>query len=91
MSVLVQQGGRSHHPRAVLGELPDIVKYAGGTPVIVQTRPEDGFAVRDSAIERPSLRRTRLLILNSPSIQRACGSADEYERILATCKKRNVW
>ena len=92
MSVLIQQGDEVMIPAPYWESFPDIVKYAGGTPVIVQTRPEDGFAVRDSAIEKAITPRTRLLILNSPS--NPTGGVvppDEYERILATCKKRNVW
>ena len=82
MSVLIQQGDE------VIIPAPYWVSF----PVIVQTRPEDGFAVRDSAIEKAITPRTRLLILNSPS--NPTGGVvppDEYERILATCKKRNVW
>jgi len=71
---------------------PDIVKYAGGTPVFVETKPEEGFSVKASEIEKAVTPRTKLLILNSPS--NPTGGVvppDEYERILAVCKKHNVW
>jgi aspartate aminotransferase len=60
--------------------------------VFVETRPEDGFSVKAAAIEKAVTPKTKLLILNSPS--NPTGGVvppDEYERILAVCKKHNVW
>ncbi len=92
MSVLVQKGDEVIIPAPYWVSFPDIVKYAGGTPVFVETRPGDGFSVRASAIEKAITRKTRLLILNSPS--NPTGGVvppDEFERILAVCKKHSVW
>ena len=92
MSVLVQKGDEVIIPAPYWVSFPDIVKYAGGTPVFVETRPGDGFSVRTSAIEKAITRKTRLLILNSPS--NPTGGVvppDEFERILAVCKKHSVW
>ncbi len=92
MNVLVQKGDEVIIPAPYWVSFPDIVKYAGGTPVFVETRPGDGFSVRASAIEKAITRKTRLLILNSPSNPTGgVVPADEYERILAVCKKHNVW
>ena len=92
VSVLIQQGDEVLIPAPYWVSFPDIVKYAGGTPVYVATTPEDGFAVKASAIEKAITPKTRLLILNSPS-NPAGGvvPAEEFERILAVCKKHNVW
>ena len=90
--VLVQQGDEVIIPAPYWVSFPDIVKYAGGTPVFVETHPEDGFSVKAAAIERAITPRTRLLILNSPS--NPTGGVvppDEYERILAVCRKHDVW
>lgn len=46
---------------------PDMVMLAGGKPVIVETREEDGFAPDPEAIRRALTPRTRAIILNSPS------------------------
>jgi aspartate aminotransferase len=46
---------------------PDMVLLAGGKPVIVETREEDGFAPDPEAIRRALSPRTKALILNSPS------------------------
>src|SRR5271155_5706579 len=92
ISVLVQQGDEVLIPAPYWVSFPDIVKYAGGTPVYVQTRPEDGFSVKAAAIEKAITPKTKLLILNSPS--NPTGGVvppDEYARILAVCKKHNVW
>jgi len=37
-------GRRGHHPAPYWVSFPDIVKYAGGTPVFVETKPEGGSA-----------------------------------------------
>src|SRR5207245_1531672 len=66
MSVLIQQGDEVIIPSPYWVSFPDIVKYAGGTPVLVETRPEEGFSVRDAAIEKAITPRTKLLIVNSP-------------------------
>jgi aspartate aminotransferase len=92
ISVLAQQGDEVIIPAPYWVSFPDMVKYAGATPVYVETRPEDGFSVKAAAIEKAITPKTRLLILNSPS--NPCGGVvppDEYQRILALCKKHNVW
>ncbi|MCE9671431.1 pyridoxal phosphate-dependent aminotransferase [Myxococcus stipitatus] len=45
---------------------PDMVRLAGATPVIVNTREEDGFAPDPDAIRRALTPRTRAIIINSP-------------------------
>jgi aspartate aminotransferase len=92
VSVLIQAGDEVIIPAPYWVSFPDIVKYAGGAPVHVETRPEDGFSVKAAAIEKAITPKTRLLILNSPS--NPTGGVvppDEYRRILAVCKKHNVW
>ena len=92
VSILVQQGDEVIIPAPYWVSYPDIVKYAGGTPVYVQTRPEDGFSVKAEAIEKAITSKTRLLMISSPN--NPTGGVvppEEYQRILAVCKKRNVW
>lgn len=45
----------------------DIVRIADGVPVVVKTRAEDGFAIDSAALEAAFSKKTRLLLLNSPS------------------------
>jgi len=92
VSVLIQSGDEVIIPAPYWVSFPDIVKYAGGTPVYVERRPEDGFSVKAAAIEKAITPKTKLLILNSPS--NPTGGVvppEEYQRILAVCKKHNVW
>jgi aspartate aminotransferase len=92
VSVLVQHGDEVIVPAPYWVSYPDIVKYAGGTPVYVESLPEDGFSVKASAIEKAITPKTRMVILSSPN--NPTGGVipqDEYERILAACKKHNVW
>ena len=92
ISVLIQHGDEVILPAPYWVSFPDIIKYAGGTPVIVQTRPEDGFSAKAEAIEKAITPKTKMLIVNSPSNPTGgVVDPDEYERILAVCKKHNIW
>ena len=46
---------------------PDIVKLAGGTPVIIKTSEENDFKISASDLEKNITENTKWLILNSPS------------------------
>jgi aspartate aminotransferase len=92
VSVLAQHGDEVIIPAPYWVSYPDIVKYAGATPIFVPSYPEDGFAVKAAVIEKAITPKTRLVILSSPN--NPTGGVippDEYERILAACKKHNVW
>jgi aspartate aminotransferase len=45
---------------------PDIVRMAEGTPIIVETREEDGFMPDPGAVKRALSPRTRAVVINSP-------------------------
>jgi len=92
ISVLIQNGDEVILPAPYWVSFPDIIKYAGGTPVIVQTRPEDGFGAKAADIEKAITPKTKMVIINSPS-NPSGGVVDgpEFEKILAVCKKHNIW
>ena len=46
---------------------PDLVNFAGGTPVFVTGKAEDGFKLRPEALEKAITPKTKWVILNSPS------------------------
>ncbi len=46
---------------------PDIVRLAGGKPVILETKPENNFKLTVKELEQGITDKTKLLILNSPS------------------------
>ena len=47
--------------------LPAQIELAGGTPVLVRTSPEDGFALHAEALLAAATPRTRAILINSPS------------------------
>jgi aspartate aminotransferase len=71
---------------------PDIVKYAGGLPVILETRAEDHFVMRAAEIEKLLTSRTRMVIVDSPSNPSgAVIPPGEFRKILALCQSRGIW
>jgi len=89
--VLIQNGDEVVLPAPYWVSFPDIIKYAGGTPVIVATRPESGFSAKASDIEKAITPRTKMVIINSPSNPSGgVVGPEEFERILAVCKKHNI-
>ncbi|MER3451001.1 MAG: aspartate aminotransferase [Thermus sp.] len=46
---------------------PEMVRLAGGVPVEVATRPEDGFVPDPEAVRRAITPRTKALVVNSPN------------------------
>src|SRR5436309_15823435 len=45
----------------------DIIHYAGGQAVLVETSESEGFAVRAEAVDRLITPKTKLVIVNSPN------------------------
>ncbi len=45
---------------------PEMVKVAGGTPVVVQTKAENGYKLTPEEFEAAMTPKTRLIIINSP-------------------------
>lgn len=71
---------------------PDMVKYAGGNPVFVETLPNDSFILRASEVERAITPRTKIVIANSPN--NPTGSVitpSEFARLQDFCNRRNIW
>ena len=72
---------------------PDMVLLAGGTPVFVEARLEDGFKLRPEALEEAITERTKWLIFNSPSNPTgAAYSAAELKALTEVLLKHpHVW
>lgn len=89
---LINAGDEVIVPAPYWVSYPDMVKYAGGTTVIVDTYEKDGFCPRAEEIERAITSRTRIVIINSPSNPTgAVIPKDEFEAILKVCQKCGVW
>ena len=90
--VLIQNGDEVIVPAPYWVSYPDIIKYAGGTPVIVATRSEDGFSAKAADIEKAITPKTKMVIINSPSNPTGgVVDGEEFERILAVCNKHGLW
>ncbi len=72
--------------------IPEQVKLMGATPVIVQTRPEDGFKVHPEAIIDAMTPKTKAIIINSPcNPTGAVISESELGAIADAAAKRGIW
>src|SRR6266849_108428 len=70
----------------------DIVNYAGGKCVFVETDEASGFALMASMVERHFSPHTRMIILNSPANPSgAVFARAELEKIVRMCKDRGIW
>ncbi|RMF94516.1 MAG: pyridoxal phosphate-dependent aminotransferase [Candidatus Schekmanbacteria bacterium] len=65
--VLLNPGDEVIIPSPYWVSYPDQVEIAGGKPVIVETKEEDGFCLKADALREKITERTKALILNSPS------------------------
>jgi aspartate aminotransferase len=92
ISVLIQNGDEVILPAPYWVSYPDIIKYAGGTPVIIHTYPETGFVPKASEIEKAITPKTKMVIIDSPSNPTG-GVVDpeEFERILGVCNRHGIW
>jgi aspartate aminotransferase len=72
---------------------PDIVNLAGGTPVAVETRAEDGFKLQPEDLEAAITDKTKWFIFNSPSNPSgAAYSAEELKKLTdVLVKYPHVW
>jgi aspartate aminotransferase len=70
----------------------DVVNYAGGVPVFVETREDEGFALTAEAVEASLTERTRLIVVNSPSNPSgAVVGREEFEKILRLASARGIY
>lgn len=91
MQVLLNDGDEVIIPSPYWVSYPPIVQLAGGTPVILETREEDGFKMTPESLKKLLTKKTRALILNSPSNPTgAAYSKDELENIAAVLEGSGV-
>jgi len=72
--------------------IPEQVKLADARPVIVQTMPEDGFAIHPESIIAAITPRTKAIIINSPANPTGAVIAEEDMAAIAdAAAKRGIW
>jgi len=69
----------------------DIVNYAGGKVVLLETREEENFAVRADAVEKLITPKTKMIIVNSPcNPSGAVIPPEEMEKLLALAVRHKL-
>jgi aspartate aminotransferase len=70
----------------------DVVNFAGGKCVFVDTDEDKGFDLKASMIEKAITPKTKMIILNSPSNPSgAVFDRAELNKIIAIAKDRGIW
>jgi aspartate aminotransferase len=92
MQVLVDHGDEVILPVPYWVSFKDIVRYAGGDPVLVETDEERNFALTAEMVERAITPRTKLIILNSPgNPSGAVMSPEDMTEIVRLATRRGIW
>ena len=92
IQVLVDHGDEVILPVPYWVSFKDIVRYAGGNCVLLETDEQDGFRVTAEMIERLVTPRTKLIILNSPSNPSgAVMSPEDLTSVVRLAAQRGIW
>jgi aspartate aminotransferase len=92
IQVLVDHGDEVILPVPYWVSFKDIVNYAGGKPVFLETEETQGFRVTAAMIERLVSPRTKLIILNSPSNPSgAVMSPEDQTEVVRLAAQRGIW
>jgi aspartate aminotransferase len=92
IQVLVDHGDEVILPVPYWVSFKDIVRYAGGNCVLLETDEQDGFRVTAQMIERLVTPRTKLIILNSPSNPSgAVMSPEDLTAVVRLATQRGMW
>jgi aspartate aminotransferase len=92
MQVLINPGDEVIIPVPYWVTYKDVVNYAGGKCVFVETDESTGFELKADMVERHLTPRTKLVIINSPS--NPSGGVlprEEFEKIHQVTRKHGVW
>jgi len=92
IQVLVDHGDEVILPVPYWVSFKDIVQYAGGKVVYLETSEPDNFRITADAIEAAITPKTKAIILNSPSNPSgAVVSPGDLERIVRLAHERGIW
>jgi aspartate aminotransferase len=93
MMATLNEGDEVIVPAPYWVSYPDIVLLAGGKPVVVETRLEDGFRLTPEALERAITPKTKWIIFNQPSNPSGACYAREQLKALTDVLMRHpqVW
>src|SRR5579884_2345431 len=92
INVLVDHGDEVIPPVPYWVSFKDIIRYAGGKPVFVETDESQGFRLTPSMVERAITPRTKMIILNSPSNPSgAVMSPEDMSAVVRLATQRGIW
>jgi aspartate aminotransferase len=92
VQILVDHGDEVILPVPYWVSFKDIVQYAGGKVVFLETSEAENFRVTAHAIERAITPRTKAIILNSPSNPSgSVVSPEDLERIVRLAHERGIF
>lgn len=92
IQVLVDHGDEVILPVPYWVSFKDIVRYAGGECVLLETDESHGFRVTAEMIERLIAPRTKLIILNSPcNPSGAVMSEEDMREVVGRASERGIW
>ena len=92
IQVLVDHGDEVILPVPYWVSFKDIIQYAGGKVVLLETSEAENFRITADAIEKAITPRTKAIILNSPSNPAgSVVSAEDLERIVHLAHERGIF
>ncbi|HUY93735.1 MAG TPA: pyridoxal phosphate-dependent aminotransferase [Terracidiphilus sp.] len=92
VQILVDHGDEVILPVPYWVSFKDIIQYAGGKVVFLETSEAENFRITAEAIERAITPRTKAIILNSPSNPAgSIVSAEDLERIVRVAHERGIY
>jgi len=92
VQILVDHGDEVILPVPYWVSFKDIIQYAGGTVVFLETQEAENFRITADAIEKAVTPRTKAIILNSPSNPAgSVVSAEDLERIVRVAHERGIF
>jgi len=92
IQVLVDHGDEVILPVPYWVSFKDIIQYAGGTVVYLETEEAESFRITADAIEKAITPRTKAIILNSPSNPAgSVMSGEDLERIVRLAHERGIY
>jgi aspartate aminotransferase len=92
IQVLVDHGDEVVLPVPYWVSFKDIIQYAGGKPVFLETSEAENFRISADAVEKAITPLTKAIILNSPSNPAgSVVSAADLERIVQLAHRRGIY
>ncbi|MGA2217093.1 MAG: pyridoxal phosphate-dependent aminotransferase [Terracidiphilus sp.] len=92
IQILIDHGDEVILPVPYWVSFKDIIQYAGGKVVFLETSEAESFRITADAIEKAITPRTKAIVLNSPSNPAgSVVSAEDLERIVHVAHERGIY